>query len=77
VSVEVDAAGRLLATVSVDHTAITWDMITDSPRAGQGPADPEVRLEMACSIAGRDLTPVEWRRVLPDRPWRPTCSDLL
>lgn len=76
VSVEVDAAGRLLATVSVDHTAITWDMRDESPRRGQGPADPAVRLQVACSIAGRDLTPVEWRRVLPDRPWEPTCSDL-
>jgi hypothetical protein len=76
VSVEVDAVGRLLATVSVDHTAITWDMSDQSPRRGEGPADPEVRLQVACSIAGRDLTPIEWRRVLPDRPWAPTCSDL-
>ena len=77
VSVEVDAAGRRLATVSVDHTAITWDMSTDGPRHGRGPADPETRLEAACAIAGRDLTPTEWRRVLPDRRWQPTCSDLL
>jgi hypothetical protein len=76
VSVEVDAAGRLLATVSADHTAITWDMRIDSPRPGEGPSNPQVRLEMACSIAGRDLTPIEWRQVLPDRPWQPTCSDL-
>jgi hypothetical protein len=76
VSVEVDAPGRLLATVSVDHTAITWDMSDQSPRRGEGPADPEVRLQLACSIAGRDLTQIEWRRVLPDRPWEPTCSDL-
>jgi WD40 repeat protein len=76
VSVEVDAAGRLLATVSADHTAITWDMRIDGPRNGQGPATPETRLEVACAIAGRDLTAIEWHRVLPDRPWQPTCSDL-
>ena len=76
VSVEVDAGGRLLATVSADHTAITWDMSIDGPRNGHGPATPETRLEAACAIAGRDLTPIEWRRVLPDRPWQPTCSDL-
>jgi WD40 repeat protein len=76
VSVEVDAPGRLLATVSVDHTAITWDMSDESPRRGEGPADPEVRLRVVCSIAGRDLTPIEWRRFLPDRPWEPTCSDV-
>jgi WD40 repeat protein len=76
VSVVVDASGRRMATVSADHTAIMWDMSTDSPRPRQGPAAPEVRLEVACSIAGRDLTATEWHRVLPDRPWRPTCSDL-
>ncbi|MFL6096868.1 MAG: BTAD domain-containing putative transcriptional regulator [Blastococcus sp.] len=77
VSVELDAAGRLLATVSVDHTAITWDMSNDGPRPGRGSADPKARLHAACAIAGRDLTPVEWRRILPDRPWQPTCSDVL
>jgi hypothetical protein len=51
-------------------------MRIDSPRPGEGPSNPHVRLEMACSIAGRDLTPIEWRRVMPDRPWQPTCSDL-
>jgi len=76
VSVDVDAAGRLLATVSADHTAITWDMSIDGPRNGRGPATAETRLEAACAIAGRDLTTIEWRRALPDRPWQPTCSDL-
>jgi hypothetical protein len=76
VSVEVDAAGRLLATVSADHTAITWDMSIDGPRNGRGPATPRTRLEAACAIAGRDLTAIEWRRALPDRAWQPTCSDL-
>jgi hypothetical protein len=77
VSVEVDAAGRLLATVSADHTAITWDMSPGGGRPGQTFADPAVQLQAACTIAGRDLTPLEWRHALPDRPWQPTCSDLL
>jgi WD40 repeat protein len=77
VSVEVDASGRRLATVSVDHTAITWDMSTERPRPERESADPSVRLDRACAITGRDFTPVEWRRVLPDRPWQPTCSDVL
>jgi WD40 repeat protein len=76
VGVEVDAGGRLLATVSADHTAITWDMAIDGPRNGQGPATPQTRLEAVCAIAGRDLTAIEWRRAVPDRPWQPTCSDL-
>jgi len=77
VGVEVDATGRRVATVSVDHTAITWDMRPDGGRPGRGAADPQARLEAACAIAGRDLTPTEWRRFLPDRPWEPTCSDVL
>jgi hypothetical protein len=27
-------------------------------------------------VVGRDLDPNEWRRYLPDQPYRPTCSDL-
>jgi hypothetical protein len=27
----------------------------------------------ACRAAGRDLTPTEWRALLPDRPYRPVC----
>jgi WD40 repeat protein len=77
VSVEVDATGRLLATVSADHTAITWDMSPGGARPAPDSADPRARLQEACTIAGRDLTPTEWRSALPDRPWQPTCSDLL
>jgi WD40 repeat protein len=77
VSVELDASGRRLATVSLDHTAITWDMSSDRTRAERVPADPAAQLNRACVITGRDFTPVEWRRVLPDRPWQPTCSDVL
>lgn len=77
VSVEVDATGRLLATVSTDHTAITWDMSADGARTRPAAADPEARLRAACAIAGRDLTPTEWHLALPDRPWQPACTDLL
>jgi hypothetical protein len=27
----------------------------------------------ACDVAGRELTPAEWRDVLPDRPYRAVC----
>ena len=36
---------------------------------------PEDRFAAACTIVGRDLTPAEWRRYLPERPWEPTCTD--
>jgi WD40 repeat protein len=76
VGVEVDAAGRRLASVSLDHTAIIWDMGDRPVTALPGTANPDSRLDAACTIAGRDLTPDEWRRFLPDRPWQPTCTDL-
>lgn len=31
-------------------------------------------IEYACSLAGRPLTPAEWREYVGDRPYRPTCS---
>ncbi len=33
-------------------------------------------LSAVCAMAGRDLAVEEWRRHLPDREWRPTCTDL-
>lgn len=41
------------------------------------PMDPAVWLAQACVVAGRDLTREEWARYLPDRTYRPTCSDLV
>jgi WD40 repeat protein len=38
--------------------------------------DPSLWLREVCRLAGRDLTRAEWARYLPDRPYRPTCSDL-
>ncbi|MGY1617779.1 BTAD domain-containing putative transcriptional regulator [Geodermatophilus sp. SYSU D00691] len=40
------------------------------------PLDPMAWVEQACAVVGRDLTRTEWERYLPDRPYRPTCSDL-
>jgi hypothetical protein len=67
--------------VSVDGRVIVWDMraaggldATRSLRPDSVPAS--VWLEDACAVVGRDFTPGEWRRYLPDRPFRPTCTDL-
>jgi len=52
-------------------------VVLDDEHAGLTyPLDPQVWLREACGIAGRDLTPTEWDRYLPGRPWQPTCSDL-
>jgi WD40 repeat protein len=40
------------------------------------PLDPSLWLARACQIAGRDLTPAEWNRYVPTRPYRATCSEL-
>jgi hypothetical protein len=34
---------------------------------------PERALEFACAIAGRNLSPAEWRDNFPDRPYEETC----
>jgi WD40 repeat protein len=74
VGVEVDPSGDRLASVAVDHTIISWDMRGDG---GRVTADDPGRLAAACAIVARDFTRTEWRHFLPDRPWQPTCSDLL
>jgi hypothetical protein len=33
-------------------------------------------IDHACAVAGRNLTPDEWREVFGDRPYRETCPDL-
>jgi hypothetical protein len=80
VGLEADDAGRLFS-VSVDSSVIVWDMRAagglDAERSGR-PDDvaPSVWLRDACAVVGRDLDETEWRRYLPDLPFRPTCSDL-
>ena len=76
--VEVDVTGRQLVSVSGDQTAISWDMSADAGRtAPLLTASGDELLAAACAIVGRDFTEVEWNRYLPDRPFAPTCSDLL
>jgi WD40 repeat protein len=37
------------------------------------PTDRPTLQRFACRIAGRDLTPQEWRDLLPNRPYRHVC----
>lgn len=74
--VEVEPDGRRIVTVSADHTIIRWDMGAEGEQAGGLIVDAAARLDAACAVVARDLTPLEWRRFLPDRPWQPTCTDL-
>ena len=57
-----DPTAHTLATASRDGTVLLWDVDPASWRA------------RACAVAGRRLTPQEWREFLPDRPYRPSCQ---
>lgn len=57
-----DPTGHTLATASRDGTVLLWEVDPASWRA------------RACAVAGRRLTPQEWREFLPDRPYRPSCQ---
>ena len=39
------------------------------------PLDPQVWLDRACAVAGRDLTRDEWSSYLPGREYEQTCTD--
>jgi WD40 repeat protein/DNA-binding SARP family transcriptional activator len=56
-----DPTGHTLATAFHDGTVLLSDVDPASWRA------------RACAVAGRRLTPQEWRQFLPDRPYQPSC----
>jgi DNA-binding SARP family transcriptional activator/WD40 repeat protein len=63
---------HLVPVSSTDLIALTGD------RPGRRwSLDPDVWIEQACAVVGgRDLDRADWDRYLPDRPYRPACSDL-
>jgi DNA-binding SARP family transcriptional activator len=70
-SVAFAADGRSVVSVGRDGAALLWDL---SGTRGLGPrAEAGDRRALACAMAGRDMTPDEWRRVLPDRPYQHVC----
>jgi WD40 repeat protein len=48
--------------------------ITDAGRAFRWDVRPSSWARHACAIAGRTLTPAEWKTALPDRPYAPACT---
>jgi WD40 repeat protein len=73
---DVDPSGTA-SPVSVGLTdSGTLVFLTDGASVRTWSLDPERLLAHACRVVGRDLTRDEWAEVLPDRPYRPTCTDL-
>jgi DNA-binding SARP family transcriptional activator/WD40 repeat protein len=63
--------GRAVVSVGQEGAALLWDL---HGTRGLGPrAETGDRRALACAVAGRDMTPEEWRRVLPDRPYQHVC----
>jgi hypothetical protein len=75
VGAEADPAGRTLVTVAEDGTAISWAIHPAGPPPPLG-TDTSALLARACGIVGRDFSPAEWARYLPERPYSTTCTDL-
>ena len=48
-------------------------LIFGSTAVSEWPTDLPTLRRAACQIAGRDLTPDEWRDLLPNRPYRHVC----
>jgi WD40 repeat protein len=78
VDVGIADGGERLASTSIDTTAISWRMGDDDGSGGSfRTMDPAGLVDVACRIVGRDFTQVEWERYLGDRPFEPTCSDVV
>src|SRR5207253_3008698 len=70
---EIDPASELLITIGWGDRMIIWNAsreVADVTRL-----DPTRWLRIVCAVVDRDLSPAEWSRYLPGRPWQATCSD--
>jgi WD40 repeat protein len=56
--------GQTMASASGDQSVIVWDVSLEAWKA------------RACRIANRNLTQREWKRYLPNEPYRETCPHL-
>ena len=76
--VEFDPVDNGFVTIAPGDRVIVWSLPSDG---GTAAVEPPARtgsalLRDACELAGRDLTRAEWRRYVPGRLWRPTCTDV-
>ncbi len=59
-----------LATGGFDQQAILWRIVSGVENPGEPP------LQLACRLAGRNLTPKEWSRYFPGETYHKTCPGL-
>jgi WD40 repeat protein len=53
--------GQILASGSSDATVRLWD------------TEPDAAIKNICSLIVTPLTPDQWRRYIPDLPYKPPC----
>ncbi|MFO7169491.1 MAG: hypothetical protein DIU80_015815 [Chloroflexota bacterium] len=66
--------GRLVVTGSADGSARVWELAAPLPDPAQLELPAPELIEMACTVAGRNMTREEWERYLPGQEFRPTCT---
>jgi hypothetical protein len=59
-----------LATGGFDQQTIIWQIVTGEANPGETP------IQLACRLAGRNMTQAEWERYFPGEPRRRICPDL-
>jgi WD40 repeat protein len=64
---------NLLASVRFDPSGDSVLLAYEDGSVTEVPTDPDVWIEHACRVAGRNLTADEWRDAFGDRPYRQTC----
>ncbi len=52
--------GKLLVSVSDDNSLRTWDLTKPALTLDSLPSDPEGLIDLACTIAGREISAKEW-----------------
>ena len=79
------ATGREVARIKFDQTVSAVAFSPDGKRLLLGTQDGILRVwlwqdedlvQLACSRLERNLSQIEWREYMGDRPYRPTCSNL-
>jgi len=63
--------GKSLVSGDMNGTIVSWNLDNRDPNSSPSPLS---WLKIACQIAGRNFTRVEWAQFFPDEVYRATCS---